>query len=155
MSNLGQLLRQNDELEQTNPVEAARLRAKRKGEKAIRDFGVVEALFEGAKSFFIKQINDGLTTAEIKYLVGTASRGVSQHDAAYSALGLFNSPKTGDKDLGEVLASRKDDLAPLCQRFNAWAANEGLKAFWVYEHDGGGMHAWYHLRVKPLGTLSR
>ncbi|MNR71902.1 hypothetical protein D3C71_25810 [compost metagenome] len=131
---LGATLAATIEDEQARTLEAARRKAAGQSEKAQRELQTVEDFFAKAKQHFIDGIVKRIPSDKLGILVGQTPQR-SENTTIYSLLKLYN--------------GRGSTFFPVIKAFEDWAASEGLEVKWVYEHDGGGVHAWYTLTVKP------
>lgn len=127
---LGAQILANQEWQRTHPLEAARERAKRRGQ---------EEQFDLAKAFsdrFKKHVGDSVE--DLGYpqplkLTPQEERALEVHST------------TGQN--GTV--SKTGGAYAVWQELEAWAEREDLYLHWKKNHDGGGMDTWWTLGVSP------
>ena len=133
--NLGELLKTN--LSQGAATAEDQARQKRE----MSEF-FMQQFYDMARATFTADILAGRKPAQIRVEGGSENSMVAEllrtYNKSPSERGAAN-PK--DRDF--------DPYYPLWEAFHKWAADSGLDAKWVHDHDGVGMRSWYYLTVAP------
>lgn len=137
---LGAQLAATVKAEKDNTEDLARLRAAQQGAEAAAKYRAVEVAYDDAKQTITLQILSRKPTRELGVMVGFDGS-KRRHDAAYSALELFRGL--------DLATGKRSPYFPLWRAFSEWAHGQGLEPEWHSCWDGGGIHSWYVLRVKP------
>ncbi len=142
---LGEQLAYNLAQEKSNTAAAAGNAALHTSPEALAKLTTVARFFESARSFFEQSIPAGVPQRKLHIVVGTTSPGCGQHQDVYTALEMWST--TTDEPR---IVQSSHWLHALWSDFLFWANSVGLQPVWTYCWDGGGMHSWYQLSVKPL-----
>ena len=141
---LGERLAQSIRLEQENTREAAERAAREASDNAMHEYRTVARFFESAQKAFMQGIEAGKPTKSLEIVVGTRGLGDAKNTEVYGILKMFES---ADKPR---ITQPNHPFHSLWCEFLEWARTNGLEPTWDYRWDGGGVHSWWVLGVKPL-----
>lgn len=140
--NLGELLKNNLSHDAAAAQATAEDKARQKREQAESDQFYMKQFYQMARDTFTADILAGRRPSRIRV------EGGNENSRAAELLRTYNkspskpgSAKPTDRDF--------DPYYPLWEAFRDWAAENGLEAEWVHDHDGVGIRSWYYLTVAP------
>ncbi len=150
---LGQRLADSTAAEKAGTLAAQRAAASRESAARAEKFATVERFFEDARQRFVADIEAGLPMKDIGVQCGR-SHGYSRnkgpdHAEVYTILSGWDYTH----DLMKSLQPR-GAYSSLWDKMVQWGVDNGLRVYWAYEHDGGGMCSWWVLRVAPAEGLA-
>lgn len=120
-----------------------------KSAEELAKFEAVANLFDEAQIFFTDGILAGKTVKSLRLQVGQAAIGDSKYMAAYNALGMYSWYQKKE----DSYITKPSPYFCLWRDFKAWAAENDLEAYWIYRYDGGGVHSWFELAVRPVKSV--
>lgn len=106
---------------------------------AVKDY------FLKAKNHFIEGITAGRFGEALLFEIGRTRTQLLFPEAA----DVLRHAGVGFPHREQNKAECVDIVAPMWNKLQAWATEQGLRVTWCYQHDGMGTHSWCALMVEP------
>ena len=139
---LGDMLRQKITADDTAKQRAEAEAERQRQEKEAADNACIQHFYDDARQTFTEQIMAGKRVTPIRVES-------YRHNPRVADLLKLYKKSPANPGNANPRSSDHDPYYPFWVEFRDWAAQNGLEAKWVSEHDGMGVNSWYLLTVEP------